>query len=412
MDDQRLERALRQGPPFATRYVSRPLPLYEPRAGRRGAGTGRVVLLVAVTALLLAGMLGGLAAIGGLRDHNPAPRPQDASVIPGLDGQAFMDAWEMTGSRSVCSELQPATGTLFQWTCEDVGDGNLYDEGITLLGESPSAIHSVEAWVALADGGGPVDPVHAGGLFAFVVETAEFTGADTAAARAWASENGGTEGGQLEIAGVTYTLSGTAERRVLTIAPSVSASLESATASGAPLESIDTSEWVPFTSDRYGYTVAHPPSWTATPATRAWDFEIGQRWAASQSEGADQFGGSSAYVLSSAGYLISFTAFAVDVPAGTSEERWMADYYASGPWMWTGCYEYADAEQRPISVDGQRGTMIVGDRGCGASAFVFVDGRVHVFGLEAHDQPSTNPEWQPLRTALLEAFLGTVEFQP
>jgi len=177
----------------------------------------------------------------------------------------------------------------------------------------------------------------------------------------------------------------------------------------APSVPIDTADWVPFTSDRYGYTVAHPPTWTATPATRAWD---DQRSAASQFEGSDQIGGSSAYVLSSAGYLISFTAFAADVPAGTSEDRWMADYYAGGPWMAPGCYEYADAEQRPISVDSHRGTMIVGDTGCGASAFVFVDGRIHVIGLEAHDRAALKPEWQTLRTALLQALLGTVEFRP
>jgi hypothetical protein len=352
-----------------------------------------------------------------------APR-EDAGVIRGLDGQAFMAAWEMTGSRSVCSGPQPATATLLQWRCGDVGDGNLYDEGVILLGESLSAIHSVEAWVALA-GGGPVDPLHAGGLFAYVAETAEFAGADIAAARAWASENGGTQSGQLEISGVTYTLSGTAERRVFTMAPSVPASPESASVSAAPSASascplattcppssavlIETHNWVPFTSERYGYTVAHPPTWTATPATRAWDY---QRSAASQVEGSDQFGGSSAYVLSSAGYLISFTAFAVDVPAGTSEDRWMADYYAGRPWMAPGCHEYADAEQRPISVDGHRGTMLVGDTGCGDSAFVFVDGRVHVFELEAHDRPALKPEWQTLRTALLESFLGTVEFRP
>lgn len=221
MDEQRLERALRQGPPFVTRYVSGPLALDEPLGGRRGAGTGRLVLLVAVTALLLAGMLGGLAALGSLRDDSPAPPPVDASVIRGLDGQAFMAAWEATGSRSVCSGPQPATQTLLQWTCEDVGDGNLYDEGVILLGESASAIHSIEAWVALADGGGPVDADHAGGLFAFVAEFADFTGGDPDAARAWALENGGRHSGQLEISGVTYTLSGPAERWLLKIAPSV-----------------------------------------------------------------------------------------------------------------------------------------------------------------------------------------------
>jgi hypothetical protein len=292
-----------------------------------------------------------------------------------------------------------------------VGDGNLYDEGVILLGESPSAIHSIEAWVALA-GGGPVDPLHAGGLVAYVVESAEYTGADTATAGAWASENGGTQAGQLEISGVTYTLSGTAERRVLTMAPTVPGFLETPSASALPL-AIDTSDWVPFTSDRYGYAVAYPPTWTVTPATR--DFEIDQRSAAPQYEESDQFGGSSAFVFSYGGYRISFSAFAVDVPAGTSEERWMADYYAGRlPGMAPGSCEYADAEPRPISVDGHRGTMIVGDAVCGDSALIFIDGRAQVFELGAADRilPAQLPEWRTDKTALLQALLGTVEFQP
>ena len=31
-----------------------------------------------------------------------------------------------------------------------------------------------------------------------------------------------------------------------------------------------TAGWVTFTSTRYGYQIEHPPTWTATPATRAW----------------------------------------------------------------------------------------------------------------------------------------------
>lgn len=67
MDEQRLERALRQGPPFATRYVPSSLALDEQRVVR-GPGVGRLVLILAVTALLLVGMLAGLAALGAFRD--------------------------------------------------------------------------------------------------------------------------------------------------------------------------------------------------------------------------------------------------------------------------------------------------------------------------------------------------------
>jgi hypothetical protein len=67
MDEQRLERALRQGPPFATRYVPSSLAL-DKQPVLRGPSVGRLVLMIAVTALLLAAMLAGLAALGAFRD--------------------------------------------------------------------------------------------------------------------------------------------------------------------------------------------------------------------------------------------------------------------------------------------------------------------------------------------------------
>lgn len=36
---------------------------------------------------------------------------------------------------------------------------------------------------------------------------------------------------------------------------------------------LDTSSWTPYTSSRYGFTLARPPDWSAVPATRAWTFE-------------------------------------------------------------------------------------------------------------------------------------------
>ena len=74
MDEQRLVRALRNGPPFATRYVAVPLELdEEPVAGRAG-GSGRLLMVVAATALLLVAALAGTALIGTiLSDDRTVP---------------------------------------------------------------------------------------------------------------------------------------------------------------------------------------------------------------------------------------------------------------------------------------------------------------------------------------------------
>jgi Tol biopolymer transport system component len=71
MDEQHLERALRQGPPFTTAYSPSSLAL-DAQPVVRGPSVGRLVLMMAVTALLLVGMLAALAAVGAFRDdHGP-----------------------------------------------------------------------------------------------------------------------------------------------------------------------------------------------------------------------------------------------------------------------------------------------------------------------------------------------------
>jgi Tol biopolymer transport system component len=67
MNEQRLERALRQGPPFSTRYVPSAVALDDAPMARHPVGVGRLVVITAVTALLLVGLLGGLAALGMLQ---------------------------------------------------------------------------------------------------------------------------------------------------------------------------------------------------------------------------------------------------------------------------------------------------------------------------------------------------------
>jgi Tol biopolymer transport system component len=68
MVERRLERALRQGPPFATGYVPTSLALDEPPAVRGRVGVRQLLLVVAATALLLIALLAGLAAVGRHRD--------------------------------------------------------------------------------------------------------------------------------------------------------------------------------------------------------------------------------------------------------------------------------------------------------------------------------------------------------
>ena len=104
--------------------------------------------------------------------------------------------------------------TLHRWRCAEERE---YTWEVIILGESLSAIHSVNASVADASGGGP-DYGRAAGFLSWVADSARFTGSAPAAARDWVIENAKTETIQLELPGVTYNLRGSPdERRALEI---------------------------------------------------------------------------------------------------------------------------------------------------------------------------------------------------
>jgi WD40 repeat protein len=113
MNEQRLERVLRQGPPFATRYVPSLLALDERPVVRGPVSVGRLVLIIAVTVLLLISMLAGLAASGAFRDHD---RPVSELGI-----------FEPVAGRIACDKPTIAAGTLL--ACSRDGTRLLIQKG-------------------------------------------------------------------------------------------------------------------------------------------------------------------------------------------------------------------------------------------------------------------------------------------
>jgi hypothetical protein len=174
------------------------------------------------------------------------------------------------------------------------------------------------------------------------------------------------------------------------VAPSASpAAIASRSPSVAPTASpVSTAGWVAFSSSRYGYQIARPSTYRATPATRGWVFATDRL--DDTTTAADEF------IDPAASYQIRLTAWAVDVPIGTSEDAWIAAYYQADPTP--SCRVNVDALV-PIIVDGHPGRKGIG--ACSDSqVFVFFDGRVHVFAI-----------WRDSQEPLLDAFLSTVRFQ-
>jgi hypothetical protein len=146
---------------------------------------------------------------------------------------------------------------------------------------------------------------------------------------------------------------------------------------------ISTTDWVPFTSDRYGYTVSYPPTHpglrssgsaptTVSRAQRDFTFATDRFDAEKPAPGLSENTPLDLIVLGPAGSQIAFFGFAETIPAGTSVDDVISQ---------SGGISGVQCESEPIMIDGQPGrfdvcgydsiaVVIVGDR-----AYVFINGR-------------------------------------
>jgi len=97
-----------------------------------------------------------------------------------------------------------------------------------------------------------------------------------------------------------------------------------------------------------------------------------------------------------ASFQIGVSAWAVDVPSGTSNAAWIRAYYKDAD---AAC-GVTGAVVQDITVDGHPGKLYIEDSCSDAQAFVFLNGSVNVFAV-----------WREGQADLLEAFLSTVKFQ-
>lgn len=168
-------------------------------------------------------------------------------------------------------------------------------------------------------------------------------------------------------------------------------------ASAAPSESaVDPSGWIEFRSDRYGFSLSHPRSWTLTPASRDWVW-LGDRldW---MSVAAERFAASTADV--------SFAAFGLAADAAARPNSLSDAYYPQD-----GCTRDLVGL---VTIDGQAGEIY---RVCGAfQAVVDSGGRSYSFALwRTGPNEAMPPELRgagpPHRDflSMLEAVLATVD---
>lgn len=153
----------------------------------------------------------------------------------------------------------------------------------------------------------------------------------------------------------------------------------------------DTANWVSFTSTRYGYTISHPPSWSATPADK--NSTATTPPVTLPDSSSDQFVGQS----TSQSVMVS--SFAINLPGGMAFDDWVNRYYTPAVGKAAPCSNPPTMDS--ITVDGHPGDLAVNDPCSSTEAFVLVDGRIHEFGV-----------WRANERPLFDAFLSTVTFAP
>ncbi|MBI2780817.1 MAG: hypothetical protein HYX55_03340 [Chloroflexi bacterium] len=165
------------------------------------------------------------------------------------------------------------------------------------------------------------------------------------------------------------------------------------------LPTLDTSSWVPFTSANYGFTIAHPRTWTEVPATSLFSYSTIQPDSAADVLSSTAFDLTN-YAAVPPGVRPVLLASEAKIPAGMTADallqQFAIDAYGSA------CYPGANLLQK-ITVDGRAATLAYG--GCTtqyyfAEASVVIGNRVWIFELRGPDRP------------LIVPFLSTLKLDP
>lgn len=146
------------------------------------------------------------------------------------------------------------------------------------------------------------------------------------------------------------------------------------------LDPNDTAAWLPFASERYGFSIAYPPDWTATAANGEWTFPEDTAWP-SGVERADWF------IIEAPEGTVAASAWSVALEPGTSADQWFLDYCAVDV---TPC-DGAEPKE-PASLDGNPGWFVPSDD---PQAYFGIGDRIYLVVV-----------WQPEDFLTLERYGG------
>ena len=170
-----------------------------------------------------------------------------------------------------------------------------------------------------------------------------------------------------------------------------------------PSAATGTAGWTTYTSNRYGFSIGHPATWTERPATSTWVLPAGNGSAGAG--GPDDPMGTSTEGFIAPGQTILASAWSVAVAPGTSAAAWIQAYCPKATTPCTGI----PANSVPVTMDGHAGSLVrFGDD---VEAFVLVNNRMYIVAEWVTDN---DPVVLPYGggTTLVENYLSTMHLLP
>jgi hypothetical protein len=160
---------------------------------------------------------------------------------------------------------------------------------------------------------------------------------------------------------------------------------------------IDTSAWLPFVSDHYGFTMAYPPDWSAHQGRGDWTFPDDTAWPDGV-EVSDWF-----YFEPPDDGSVAASAWWAELEPGQSADQWFLDYCAVEVTPCDG-----DETWVPATLDGHEGRLV---RASDPLAYFGIGERIYMLAVwQPEDIPALEPYGGGAR--LLEALVSTVRLPP
>jgi hypothetical protein len=178
-------------------------------------------------------------------------------------------------------------------------------------------------------------------------------------------------------------------------APSTTEPSSSGPPSSSPAPN-DTSAWLPFVSERYGFSIAHPPDWSANAGNGDWTFPQDTAWP----DGVER---SDWFYLDGSEGSVAASAWSVALAPGTTADQWFLDYCAVDVTPCDGT-----EPKVPASLDGHAGWFVASSD---PQAYFGIGDRIYLMVVW---QPEDHPALARYGGGrqLVETFLSTMRLLP